>query len=120
MNKPFGTDLFENELREKFPGQAMKADYENSRAAAIDLNCKACAGSSMEARRCTTFTCFFHPFRPGADSGPKRPEGAVPTAAHYAQLLSERGTSEGNGDALREWRESQKNTMDTGEEGEEV
>jgi hypothetical protein len=77
----------EDMVRIKNPGKALSADYEKSRANAIDLFCYTCVGGSKkEAADCRSPMCFLWPFRPNATST-VRPPGVVPTLPQYERLL---------------------------------
>lgn len=87
-------------VRIKNPGKARKADYEGSRAHAIDLNCYACVGGSKsDVKDCRSYGCAFWIFRPGATST-VRPPGVVPTLSQYAELLDAK-TSDGQREAAK-------------------
>lgn len=78
-----------NDLRIKKPGKARRADYQNSRAAAIDLKCEDCCGGSLnEAKKCEVYTCFLWPYGPAGKLG-ERPHGAIPSLEAYNTLLPE-------------------------------
>lgn len=78
---------FEYELRLKDPNRALKADYENSRSAAIDLHCRACVGGSVaEVGNCNDQLCALWKYRPG--SGNKvRSKDSIPTKETYLYLI---------------------------------
>lgn len=77
------TDL-RDELRQKYPGLARKADHEGSRTSAINLKCRECMGGSLnDVKSCTATKCFLHPYRPGAQPDEVRP---VPTIEEYREM----------------------------------
>lgn len=97
----------EHDVRVKNPGKGRKADYEGSRAHAIDLNCYSCMGGAKnDVKDCRSYSCAFWIFRPGATST-VRPPGAVPTLSQYAELLdaktteAQRATARANAERLR-------------------
>lgn len=76
----------EDALRRAKPGKARRADYEGSRAAAVELNCEICAGSLANAVSCRIQRCLLWPYRPG-DGSKVRDAGVVPTVDEYAAML---------------------------------
>lgn len=73
------------ELRHKYPGKGRRADHEGSRKNAIDMNCLHCMGGSRkDIKGCTSVTCFFYPFRPGAVVG--EPRAGIPTVEEYQEM----------------------------------
>ena len=103
----FHGNRLEIDLRLKLPGKGCAADYENSRAEAINLNCFACMGGDRKGvRECRSYSCFFWKFRPGAiETVP--PPGAIPSRADYARL-SEARTAPGSADRLAAARATHK------------
>ena len=82
-----------NKIRLKRPGQAIAADYNNSRKAAIYLFCAECVGgSSSEARKCDIQVCPLWLYRPGAGKK-KRKDGIVPSLEHLNSLLNKKSSS---------------------------
>jgi hypothetical protein len=83
-----------NELRERYPGIGRKADYENSRAAAIKLFCLQCMGGSRQAvAGCEAYSCPLFTFRSYGD--PERPARAVPSLEWYEGQVSEEQREKG-------------------------
>lgn len=87
-------DRVEYDLRLSDPVRGLKADYENGRAAAIELHCKSCVGGSVaEVSRCSDQLCALWRFRPG--SGQKsRKIGVVPTLDEYKKLINKKVSKE--------------------------
>ena len=53
-----------DELRDKFPGRASKADYGRSAISALRLNCAECMGGNVSlVRTCDCYDCFLWPYR---------------------------------------------------------
>jgi len=82
-----------DEIRRKYPGAAKKADIDRSRAAAIKLHCLSCSGGSRsEVSNCLVYDCFLWPLRPYRDDR-ERPDGTVPTAEEYGEMIEGRTNS---------------------------
>lgn len=91
-----------DELRRKLPGLGRKADYENSRQAAIDLACLECTvGARAAIADCGCPACPLWPFRPYGDNR-TRPDGVVPTLEQYRSWSEGRGS--GNAEHLAAYR----------------
>jgi hypothetical protein len=106
-----------NELRTAYPGLGRRADYANSKAAAIRLFCLDCQGGSRSAvTDCSARHCPLWPFR-GSGSVERQP-GDVPKLEEYQQLTEGRG----NGEALAAFRAGRDAEPATAEDdaGEEV
>jgi len=83
------TNRLENEMRVSHPKRGLKADYQRSRTAAIQLFCLSCMGGCRaDVVACTSKICPLWQFRPGAKKG-MRPPG-IPSEADYNEMIGGR------------------------------
>jgi len=82
------TNRLENEMRVSYPQRGLKADYQGSRTAAIQLFCLSCMGGCRaDVVACTSKSCPLWQFRPGGKKG-VRPPG-IPSEADYSEMIDD-------------------------------
>jgi hypothetical protein len=85
----------ENDVRVKNPKDGIKADYEGSRSAAIEIFCTSCfGGSRSDARNCKSYVCPLWRYRPGSDKS-EAPNGHIPSKTEYETLINKLEVSDG-------------------------
>lgn len=80
-------EQLEQQLRKKRPALTFKADYKNSRSAAIRAYCLSCMNNQPgEVSKCSSVECFLWPFRHGTKPE-VRPTGKVLSEEEYQEVL---------------------------------
>lgn len=85
------TGMYRDDLRERYPTLAMRADHENSLAARVKLFCRECM-TQASCPDCPDPGCFLFPSRPGhdRDGATTRPDGCVPSVEEYEAMRQAR------------------------------
>jgi hypothetical protein len=82
-------EQLENDIRISRPQLGLKADYKNSRSAAIQLFCISCMGGSRsDAAKCTSYVCPLWPLEFKSSRG-NRPENVVPSREQYETMIGD-------------------------------
>lgn len=101
MWKPTG--MYRDELRQKHPATALKADHEASHASRIKMFCRECM-QQTSAADCPDNGCFLFPSRPGADhtDANVRTADSVPSVEQYAEWIRAKDPDGSKAAAARE------------------
>ena len=100
-------DHYTNDIRLKKPSMALKADYENSRSAAIHLMCLSCMeGTSSSVNECTDQVCPLWSYRKNGIS--KVTISCIPSKDTLERLKEDK-TSDAKREQGRKLGEARKN-----------